>query len=159
MFGICFDLVLGPFKSGGHLVLHEARTIFKLYRGDIFLFPSSCTTHENIGIGDDDIRYSMTGFFPASLLRFVAQGMKTKTEMEADLPELAASLKSGTAKRIQEGWQKFKTVEQLKAHWESKGKARPKSQEGPRDGSSEPVRVKAGSKPPPKPSGKSKSSR
>lgn len=67
--GIGGNTALGPFdgKKGGHLVLHEAKLVVQLLPGETLLFPTAMFTHENIGIGAEEERFSLATYTPGGM--------------------------------------------------------------------------------------------
>ncbi|KIO19114.1 hypothetical protein M407DRAFT_37201, partial [Tulasnella calospora MUT 4182] len=113
--GICLDYVDGPYdpSTGGHLVFHEARRIVKLRKGGIILFPSAIITHENIDIGADEARFSITGYFPGGIRRYLEAGGRTIAEWKADKPDQVDAHESGGSSRWEVGCARFKTASAL----------------------------------------------
>ena len=79
LYGICAAIVCGNFnyRVGGQLVLHEMKQIVEVRPGQMALFPSACITHENIPIGPDETRQSMSLYSAGGLFRYVAYGCRT----------------------------------------------------------------------------------
>lgn len=69
--GIGANTSLGAFNGakGGHLVLHEARLVVQLNPGETLLFPTALFTHENIGIGPGEERFSLAAYTPGGEFR------------------------------------------------------------------------------------------
>ncbi|KIO20517.1 hypothetical protein M407DRAFT_220514 [Tulasnella calospora MUT 4182] len=122
--GICADYVDGEYDDdmGGHLVFHEARRIIKLRKGGVALFPSAIVTHENIDIGPDERRFSITGYFPGGIDRFLAAGGRTLTEWKRLDPAAAALHESQAegASRWESGCAQFKTPAELVQFWQAR---------------------------------------
>lgn len=118
--GVSLNYVDGPFDPdlGGHLIFHEARRIVKLRKGGAILFPSAIVTHENIDVGPEESRFSLTGYFPGGLRRYLEAGGRTMTEWEvADAGGAAAHQALGPT-RWELGCARFKTVAELIQIWQ-----------------------------------------
>ncbi|KIO27621.1 hypothetical protein M407DRAFT_23186 [Tulasnella calospora MUT 4182] len=119
---VCLDYVDGPFdpSKGGHLVFHEARRVVKLRKGGVILFPSAVVTHENIDIGTDESRFSITGYFPGGIRRYLEAGghtlaaWKDEKQGEADVHE-----SEGTS-RWDLGCARFRTASALIRFWQER---------------------------------------
>ncbi|KAG9043129.1 hypothetical protein FS837_009970 [Tulasnella sp. UAMH 9824] len=119
--GICLDYVDGPFNTdeGGHLVFHEARRIVKLRKGGVILFPSAIVTHDNIDIGPTESRFSITGYVPGGVRRYLEAGGRTLKEWVACDPEAASVHDAGGSSRWLLGCARFKTAAELIRFWQA----------------------------------------
>lgn len=118
--GISGQLVFDGFDGsrGGQLVLHEAKLVINLYPGDLFFFPSSCVTHSNLQIGEEETRRSLVLYTSGGLIRYLAQGLQTQTAWGSTASGLAA-MKEHDAKageRWEESWALFSKYDDLLRH-------------------------------------------
>ncbi|KAG9014681.1 hypothetical protein FRB90_005209 [Tulasnella sp. 427] len=116
---VCLDYIDGTFdiNKGGHLVLHEARRIVKLRLGGIIIFPSAVITHENIPIGLDETRFSLTGYLAGGIRRYLAAGGQTLGEWRLRDPVGAAAHDEGGEDRWITGCARFKSPAELVRYW------------------------------------------
>lgn len=119
--GICLDYVDGPFNAdeGGHLVFHEARRIVKLRKGGVILFPSAIVTHENIDIGPTESRFSITGYVPGGVRRYLEAGGRTLKDWVACDPKAASAHEASGSSRWLLGCARFKTAAELIHFWQA----------------------------------------
>lgn len=105
---------------GGQLVLHEPRLVIHLRPGDIIFFPSACITHANLPIPAGQTRRSLVLYMAGGLVRYKAQGLRTKKVWEATpngAQEVQAHKEQGV-ERWEDGWRLYSTpaeLEQLRA--------------------------------------------
>lgn len=123
--GVCLDYVDGPFdpNKGGHLVFHEARHIVKLRKGGVILFPSAVVTHENIEIDINETRFSITGYFPGGIRRYLEAGGRTLTAWRTENPDEADAHESDGTSRWELGCARFRTAPALIKFWQERGDA------------------------------------
>lgn len=119
VWGWCMVFALGSFNSkhGGHLVLHEAKLIIEFGPGDIVFFPSGCVTHENIPIGAEEERYSITFYSAGDLFRYRDMGFRTVVSVNRHEYQ---AYEAGGDKRWEDGCSRYLTkaqvLERVKAH-------------------------------------------
>ncbi|KIO24581.1 hypothetical protein M407DRAFT_76742, partial [Tulasnella calospora MUT 4182] len=118
--GVCLDYVDGPFDptEGGHLVFHEAHRIIKLRKGGVILFPSAVVTHENIDIGANENRFSITGYFPGGIRRYLESGGRTLAAWKAENPGEVDTHESEGTSRWELGCARFRTAPSLIQYWQ-----------------------------------------
>jgi hypothetical protein len=86
-FGYCAVTALGRFDSskGGHMVMDEYRLVLEFPAGSSMLLQSAIVTHSNVGVGEDECRYSVTQYAAGGLFRWVDNGFQTAAESEKGL--------------------------------------------------------------------------
>lgn len=109
--------VFGQFDGshGGQIVLHEARLVIHLYRGDLLIFPSSCVTHSNLPIQEGETRRSLIVYMSGGLARHNAQGDQTREawmDTENGPEEMEAHDAAGEG-RWEAGWALYSTMDEL----------------------------------------------
>ncbi|KDR77043.1 hypothetical protein GALMADRAFT_47689, partial [Galerina marginata CBS 339.88] len=72
-FGFCGIQALGRFnpKTGGQIILWEARTVVDFPPASLIFIPSATITHSNCQIADHEERASFTQYCPGGLFRWV----------------------------------------------------------------------------------------
>lgn len=114
-FGWCATTSLGRFDhtQGGHLVLEEAKLIVEFPMGSTFLIPSSCITHSNTPVGEEEFRASFTQYTAGGIFRWVENGFETDRRMEArDKKKYTTTMKE-RAGRWAKGLENFSTMDAL----------------------------------------------
>lgn len=111
--------IMGDFdgSAGGQLVLHEPRIVIRLYPGDIIFFPSACITHSNLPLPEGQTRRSIVLYMSGGLVRYDAQGFRTKSVWEASpngLDEVKIHDERGPD-RWKDGWALYSTMAELRA--------------------------------------------
>lgn len=102
-------------SRGGQLILHEPRLVIHLYPGDIIFFPSACITHGNLPIATGETRRSLVLYMAGGLVRYDAQGLRTKAAWEAN-PNGPDEIEAHDAKgeeRWETGWELYSTLKDL----------------------------------------------
>jgi hypothetical protein len=125
VFGLCIVVVLGRYnpKTGGHLVLHNAKLIYEVGLGDIVFFQSGGITHQNLNIGLDETRQSLVLFSAGQLFAFRDQGFQTQKQLQRDNIEAFYELREHDAFCWEDGINMYSTMEELSEMWGSgKGK-------------------------------------
>jgi hypothetical protein len=107
--GVCVVIALGLYNhcDSSHLVLHEPKVLFELASGNRVIFSSSCVTHENIPIGKDKQRRSITFYSAGCLFSYKDMGFKNMMWWQLQDPTKAKEFAAFSAKRWQAGWQRF----------------------------------------------------
>jgi hypothetical protein len=72
-YGWCAITALGSYDytKGGHLILWESQLVLEFPPGCTILIPSASISHSNIGILEEEKRYSFTQYTAGALFRWV----------------------------------------------------------------------------------------
>lgn len=115
--GWCIVIVCDDFDSskGGHLVLHEAKLIIELSRGDAIFIPSACMAHGNLPILPEENRRSVVLYTAGGLFRWKAQGGQTQDGLQVEDPEGYDEFMDPLSgkKRWEAGWSLYETYDQI----------------------------------------------
>ena len=86
-FGLCAVTALGEFDytKGGHLILWEAHLVIEFPPGTTILLPSAIISHSNVGIADNERRFSFTQYSAGGLFRWVDNGFQRAADFKAKL--------------------------------------------------------------------------
>ncbi|KAF8127507.1 hypothetical protein K438DRAFT_1612418, partial [Mycena galopus ATCC 62051] len=85
--GWCSITALGNFDAdrGGHLVLWDLKLIIYFPPGLTILIPFAILRHLNMGIGEEETRYSFTQFSAAGLFQWVNNGFKSNLTVSEEI--------------------------------------------------------------------------
>ncbi|KAF8139523.1 hypothetical protein K438DRAFT_1785611 [Mycena galopus ATCC 62051] len=85
--GWCSITALGNFDAdyGGHLVLWDLKLVIRFPAGSTILLPSATLRHSNVGIAEEETRYSFTQFSAAGLFRWVDNGFKSDLTVNEEI--------------------------------------------------------------------------
>jgi hypothetical protein len=105
-YGWCAITALGSYDytKGGHLILWESQIVLEFPPGCTILIPSASISHSNIGILEEEKRYSFTQYTAGALFRWVNQTKRSSVSQEED---------ENTEKYILNGLSLFSTHDEL----------------------------------------------
>ncbi|KAJ7703730.1 hypothetical protein B0H17DRAFT_854693, partial [Mycena rosella] len=88
-FGWCAVQCAGEFDAtqGRHLVLWDLKLVVEFPAGALILLPSATITHSNIPVAPGQKHISFTQYTAGGLMRFVDNGFRMDTEVEAEDPK------------------------------------------------------------------------
>ncbi|KAF9021297.1 hypothetical protein BDZ89DRAFT_957632 [Hymenopellis radicata] len=77
--GVCSITAGGDFDytRGGHLVLWDLQLVVQFPPGSTIMIPSALLEHSNVGVSDEETRWSFTQYSAAGLFRWVDNGFRS----------------------------------------------------------------------------------
>lgn len=99
-------------RLGGHLVLEEPGVVLELAPGDNVIFPSASITHYNMPIKGGEERWSIVGYSSGQLFRHAL--LQTPEFDGLSKEEVEAALKSTARARVEAGWARYCTLDELR---------------------------------------------
>ncbi|KDQ06054.1 hypothetical protein BOTBODRAFT_121958, partial [Botryobasidium botryosum FD-172 SS1] len=96
-YGLCMLIVLGAFdyEKGGQLVLHELKLVIDLKPGDVLFLPSALITHQNLPIGEDETRFSITGYTAGGLFQLYDHFFLSQVEIRREIAREKEDMERG----------------------------------------------------------------
>lgn len=115
-YGWCSITALGKFNpdKGGQLVLWNLKLVIRFPPGSTVFIPSAIITHSNCPISQKERRYSITQWSSGDLFRWVQNGFKNNTDVNAvATKEEKLQRKEIQRKRWREGLKMYPTLQEL----------------------------------------------
>ncbi|KAI0044181.1 hypothetical protein FA95DRAFT_1583857 [Auriscalpium vulgare] len=115
--GWCSIASLGEYnpRTGGHIILHHAKLIIEFPPHSVAHILSGSFPHENIPIGENETRASITQYTAGGLFRRVAYGHRTEQEFESQDPAGKAAMDASRRQRWHESVALFSKYDELAA--------------------------------------------
>ncbi|KAJ7140729.1 hypothetical protein C8R44DRAFT_604232, partial [Mycena epipterygia] len=114
-FGWCAIQAAGPFDptKGGHFVFWDLKLAVEFPPGALILVPSATLAHSNVPVQEGDKRVSFTQFTGGGLMRYVDNGCRTESELEAENPDEFTRLANLKHSRWELGLGLLSTLDEL----------------------------------------------